>query len=1093
MKDGAPSRGKIKGRKRRWSRWLWRVVVFLVLLGSVHALVLWNLPNIARSQIARLTNTTIEVESSSISLDGAVDIIGLVVRPKIAADYDNTILRAQSVHAVFSRASLFFLRPKLQDITVRDFVLNTQFDLDTGRWNVSDLAINMAGGRGGQMPRISLEKGTLRYSKVSRQVENRVLAIPIDALFELNKMTEKGFKFEVKTAPIFKQLGQSRLEGYWKPGLVTLTGGISSQDTPSIERVWAINTMAAQLTYDLASDYKFDLSIQRLETSRSIEPNSLGMIPPLFGKGNAPVARVQGFLDRYQPAGTIAIRLTAEGNSANLGGSVVEGWVDCVDVSVLDLKFPYRVDHLSGRINFSNEGWHTAGLAGQHDDIPLLIRFSIKGRGEDREYTLNLSSDKMILNEELYNALSPRNQALWSLANPSGPVGFQYDHSYSQAEGRHQTLSVDFKGTDVTYRGFPYPLQNLTGRAEFQRDQIRFSGVRTNGLAHEIIVDGRILDLNTESPDYNLTIRATGIPVDDTLRQALRPETQSVLEDLQLQGTIGANIVITSKLDGLGPHFARDIYFQGASLVLPYRKLAIGELRGGPVAIGPRSLDIHDVQGVFGGDPISVAGSVTFGNLAELHGYDLRVQSPRLSVENARKAIEEQVNKSIDWFSPSGNIALDLTLRKPAQQSRPRYQADVRFLGTAVTPEAFPYPFTDLTGGFTADANTIILRNVVAHPVKGDTSRTQADGLSINGRIELKQGAMNTAEIRLAAPNWPLDRETLLALPRELSACLLHLAPAGVVSIDPAEIRLVKGQDGTVRLNYDMTVHSRDFRFTAVGAEGRYTGSAQVTGQYHSGKGLEKGVIAINGDSLTIKGKTAQNVQALISYDPNQKTWRSNDILADFYGGRLLGRLEHKRRADGTTQLGLHLGLTQSDFGQFMARPSADLLETEQASQGVLNAELSLLLSPMDEDARRGRCSFTITDMRVGPAPLLSQLLSTLQLSESSDHQFDRLVVDSYIKGDRLEIDKLDLSGESAAFWGRGHLNLLNENIDLQLNARGKRRAYAEPSVIQSLTEKVVGAVMRVNITGTLSSPRIVPQALPLIDDSIRRLTPPAR
>ena len=352
---------------------------------------------------------------------------------------------------------------------------------------------------------------------------------------------------------------------------------------------------------------------------------------------------------------------------------------------------------------------------------------------------------------------------------------------------------------------------------------------------------------------------------------------------------------------------------------------------------------------------------------------------------------------------------------------------------------------------------------------------------------------MNTAEFRLTAPNWPLDRETLLALPQELSDGLLHFAPTGSVLLDPAEIRLVKRQDGTVQFSYDMTLHSRDFRFKAVGTEGRYTGSIQAIGQYHSNEGLEKGSIAINAQSLTIKDKTAENVQALIFFDPDQRIWQSNDILADFYGGQLLGRLQHERRADGTTQMGLQLGLRQGDFGRFMARPSEDPLETEPVSQGVLNAELSLMLSPGDEAARRGRCHFTITDMRVGRAPLLSQLLSTLQLTEPRDHQFDSLLVDSYIKGDELVIDKVDMSGESVAFWGRGHLNLLTEDIDLQLSARGKRLAYAEPSLIQSLTEGVVGAVMRVNITGTLSSPRVVSQALPMIDGSLRRLTPPAR
>jgi hypothetical protein len=141
--------------------------------------------------------------------------------------------------------------------------------------------------------------------------------------------------------------------------------------------------------------------------------------------------------------------------------------------------------------------------------------------------------------------------------------------------------------------------------------------------------------------------------------------------------------------------------------------------------------------------------------------------------------------------------------------------------------------------------------------------------------------------------------------------------------------------------------------------------------------------------------------------------------------------------------------------------------------------------------AQRGVCHIDIANMQVGKVSPLRNVLSVLRFSEPADYTFERMSVDSYIRADKLLIPKLDLSGRSVAFTGSGTMDLLTDEINLLLTARGPRVAAAEPSVLQSLTEGLGGAVVRMEVTGTADNPRVQTKALPVLEDSLRILGTP--
>ena len=90
-------------------------------------------------------------------------------------------------------------------------------------------------------------------------------------------------------------------------------------------------------------------------------------------------------------------------------------------------------------------------------------------------------------------------------------------------------------------------------------------------------------------------------------------------------------------------------------------------------------------------------------------------------------------------------------------------------------------------------------------------------------------------------------------------------------------------------------------------------------------------------------------------------------------------------------------------------------------------------------------------------------------------------------------VKKLDLSGKTHAFNGSGRMDLESNNVDLTLTARGRRPVAGRPSLLQSLTEGLGQAVVRMEIDGNFHDPEITTKTLPVLEETLQILgTKPA-
>ncbi|MEK7992523.1 MAG: hypothetical protein AAB403_01850, partial [Planctomycetota bacterium] len=319
---------------------------------------------IAMRQIAGLTNTKIRTESVAFHSDGSVYIKNFTISPYEQQAGDDTILSAENVYARFNLRSFLSLRPSLKVIDVNDFVFNAQYDLDTGGWNLSALKFKPLRRGSEGMPAIHLRAGTLQYSKISRGRTKVALSVPLDARFGPDEETQEGYSFEITTAAVASGFGQSRLTGHWKPGSVTIAGGLSSVDAAELEMAWILDVVAAELKYDQSDAYSLKLKMKDLYSRRSPTLETLARVGPAFLETSGPFAALARFFEHYQPRGRIDVDLEASGNLSRLGEAALGGSVHCKDVAFCHREFQYPIEHLTGRIDFTERSVELNNLSG---------------------------------------------------------------------------------------------------------------------------------------------------------------------------------------------------------------------------------------------------------------------------------------------------------------------------------------------------------------------------------------------------------------------------------------------------------------------------------------------------------------------------------------------------------------------------------------------------------------------------------------------------------------------------------------------------------------------------------------------------------
>ncbi|MBW8040164.1 MAG: hypothetical protein FVQ85_09220 [Planctomycetes bacterium] len=1097
-------------RKKRSGKkvFLRRLLDFLIL-----AVVVWlaftlagrSLRQVAIAQIAELTNAKIKAKSIDFNFDGSVSIEKLVITPKQIREYDHSILKAEKVYARFDIGSLLLVRPRLRKIILKDFVLNAQYDLDAGQWNTTGLKFKAPKGGDGHIPVVRLERGTLQYSKVSNGQVKVVTKVPVDAIFAPAEETPAAYSFSITTAET-AQAGKSTLNGTWQPGKITITGGISSEHVPTLQRAWDIKVLAAELSYDTNDIYSLNLKIKDFLSSRTSAGDTFAFDEPSFLESWGAFDTLHRFFKRYRPAGQIDFDLQASGNLDRLRESKLSGKVNCKDVSIQDVNFPYLVEHITGELDFTEKGVSLNNLNGEHNDVDLTFNGWTKSFGENRQYNIRIKSDNMALDNDLYDALNPEQKKFWSAFSPSGAAAIDYTLSRQPQAEKKRSLHLGLLEVDATCEKFPYPLKNLTGDLSFEQDDITISDLVSKYNGRTISLNGRVTKRSTDRPIYELSISAKDVPLDSELAAALPAKQRNIYEQYDMVGLVDAEVKIFTPEPNLGPtSFTAEVSLKEASLQLEKLPLVIGDISAKAV-VSPDSIVLEDFTGRYDGASISLAGRIWPTDQNEQPRFCLTVRAEQMELnDDLIELLPGSLGQYVSKLQPKGKINLTADLNKAGPEDCHDHKLTIDCLGNSLswsfakeTPGAggvnfkpAPYPLKDLTGRLVITADSIKLENITAAAANDTHATANTPIIKLNGEIKLTDNAFSSGRFALSASDVLLDERLGLTLPEDLRDLYVKLAPQGRYDLNMEDIKVFNADDGQRNIDFAGTAKLKTCNLNIWPTVGELDAVLVIKGIYKTGGGFSDSRVTVIAESLKVSGKKITALKADMNYDRSRKSWLTENLIADCYGGKLTGKLEFKQPDRGPSEYLLQVGFVDIDLAQFLSGQVDQSGAMRQESQfdrntsGKMSGSLSLSTAVGRSSSRIGRCRLTITDMHVGKLSPLARLLYVLNLTEPKDSIFERMLIDSYIKNGRVLFEKFDLAGQAIAFSGSGFMDLKTRDVDLTLTARGKRLADAEPSVLQSLAEGLGGGIVRMEVTGNAYDPKIEIKTLPVIKDSL--------
>jgi len=1034
-----------KSKLKTKIRWLLKGLILAAILWLIFVLMTRALQHIALTQIAELTKTRIEARSVDFDLNGSVFIEKLAIRPRRVAGrgrpgrehkYDDAILKAETIYARFGIGSLLLLRPRLKEIRVNDFVFNAISDLDTGRWNLSALKIKPLKGGSGKMPIIRLKNGTLQYSKVSNGRLKVVAQVPLDAKFGPAEQTRDAYSFDITTAKTAADSGKSVLTGLWRlapplskgrgRGNITITGGISLADIPVLERAWTINTLAAELNYDQGNTYSLKLKAKDL-----------------------------------------------------LG------------------------EHLDSRFSSSTSIQH---LHSPKDST----RTPIGGASSIED-----ASDSRVLLEKF--GLVAALQRFFRRYRPTGRVDIDLEASGNLDRLSESTLrgKVNCKNVSICDRKFAYTVEHIVGPVDFTE-----KGASLNNLSGEhrnvkLLFNGFTRNFGQDRK-YEIRITSNNMALDNELYDALSPERKKFWSAFSPSGLAAIDYRRSrrSQTDKKTTLAVALLNIEAAYNRFPY---PLKNLTG-KLFFTSDGITLSDLVSQLNERKITLNGKVTEHN-TDRPIYDISIEANNIPLDSTLTAsLPARQRRFYDRFDMTGLANADIKIFTPEQNVGPTtFIADVYFKETSLKIKQSPLTLSTISAKAVFTPDLIRIQKL--------TGRYGQGLVSLTGQIWPADGAEQLRyRLLLHTERTELNEDLFGLLPAPLEKLVAELQPVGKINLT-ADLNNTGGADyPDYRIAVDCLGNSVNFEpfpytlkditgrlmittdtiafegFTATVANGLQippdTSTIKINGQialaYNaSGSGRLKpsaGDIVLTAETLRIKGKSLTNLKADVYYDRRLQSWLTKNLIADCYGGRLTGKCELKQPTDVPWEYLLQMGFDNIDLKQFLSDARPGETNCDSHTSGKMSGSLSVSAAVGGTLSRIGRCRLRITDMQVGKLSPMAKLLHVLKLTETKDFAFERMLVDSYIKNDRIFIKQLDLSGEAIAFNGSGQVDMQSQNVDLTLTARGRRLATAEPSVLQSLTEGLGQGVVRMDITGNVYDPQVTTTTLPVIKGTLQIL-----
>ena len=1092
------------------------LVWMAVLLGALFLLFMLTgealLKPVLVRKAERLTGLKVGVESLHFKADGHFELGGVSLDLGGDDVFDGRLFEAGSVTADISLMSLLKGKPKVNHLSVADFAVNISYDIDLRRLNWEGIKLQKSSGDS-SIGAMSFVGGTVRIDKISGDGKTEIAVIPItdvavaadesgktyDISFESGQVADTGYssvagqvvigeKINIKLAGEVSTVGFAPLGNKWDMKDVSVEAEFDGTGLYVKWCEFTVDDTNASLTAQLTGfgdelEYKLAVTASDVSTScRDAEQNLV------YGEGMADLigGGFKRFVENYTPQGVIDADIELSGKVNEIGRSTFVGRLTSKDVSIVYRGFPYKIDKINGRVDVFDTDVYLRQLKGKHGDVELVIDGKSIGTGYDNVSEIIISSDNLVLDDDLYSALGDDQKEQWDKFGPSGRVKVAQRLKCDVGKVYDNELKIELDGVDAVYEDFVYPLKGLTGQVVITEDVVKLIDIVSDpndagGL--RITINGEVTQTGTDESKYNLDIDARHLAVDDTLMSAMSAEQRSFYGNFEVDGFVDAQLDVSSSAQNSeGMDIVVNLGIDGADVNC--RKLP-GEFEDVKLkaTIAGDTVTIHEMEASMLGGEVKASGKIiSNADAVDKIAVGLVVDCKDINVdEELLSFLHENNGGEPNGLGYDANVSLSAKCNiKLSGNDFKVISSSLDCSSGSVDIKGGDFVFEEISGYLLAAKERIVFDKFNVK-VRGRDVADRGYKLAIAGGVSLADQDRFENDISVTVGQFALENIAVGGISGKMVGLYEALKPRGMVKMEFDNITVDSSGDREGRLiEFDSDL---DFDGLALGGQGDISDAkGRLIGRwvYKIGGGVSDMEGAIVAEQMKLNGYRLSDFKTNYKYDEVSGRFDLDDFSADSYGGKVTGDLNCEPAESGVMGYVLRTKFEGLDVGEFFEAESEEKTDEKINWQGKVFGQLGLDGEFGDTDSRIGRLAVDVTDMKFAKRSFFDKVLASMSLTKPADHMFNEITLDAYIKRNMIVFEKVRMIGDLNVFQGNGTVDLDSGKVDIKLTAFGKD-LREDPSLFESLARGIGGAVVKVEVGGSISEPDVTVTPLPVV------------
>jgi AsmA-like C-terminal region len=723
---------------------------------------------------------------------------------------------------------------------------------------------------------------------------------------------------------------------------------------------------------------------------------------------------------------------------------------------------------------------------------------------------VNGDFDQIHLSERLVPWLPDNLKKMWDAYTPTGTMSGKVRFVQTGSSRSVQVRST-LAGGSCVWSKFPFKLEDLNGNIDLDDNVLTLSGTAVESQ-QLVQIDGRIMNPGRDWTGWVVGRCEGRIPITEKAIQAFQPYP-GILKALKRFEATG-HFSGWGRLERNDPAVAKprsryEITFHDATVRYDAFRYPFFHVNG--------VLDIVDgettVRELSGQN--KTAQVTCTGKIDRQRQVDLAFLVKHLTLdEELRLALPESLRKTWRSLRPAGVAdRLDVRIGWRPGMAVPDISADGEIIassaiansGIVLQPVWFPYELRQVSARFRcADRRFDLLSFSGWH---GQTS------VGCTGELVWDEQAWKMRLNDLVATNVLLDPELKDALPERLNTTLKAIGFDGNVNLKGT---IEAGADQTglddmtfpvrqtgytdamtpdlspdVQLNWNLQIGIGNGRIDAGLPLRNIHGVVDFVGAFHKDQFSGYGELSI--DSLMCDHVHITGLRGPVSLDGTRLAFGSFSnqrypehapvpIELQLSGGG--GRFDAQMMLDGDREFlvqAIASGLDLQELSREFSASGHDVA-------GKAYAALRLTGNRTGRHSLIGNGILQIEQARIYRLPVVLALLNTLRIKEPFDTAFDEGRVDFTVRGEDIDVDRIELNGDALSVIGNGSANL-NRQIDLDFYTMMGRNRFEIP-VVSALFRAGSQQVWWIQVDGNMDNPRTTHNILPGVNQSLKMLFP---